>query len=231
MEETGRRRQAGTSRQQNDIMGLPVITCSRSLLSALASVLSSLKLKLSERAESSQSMSAVSRVRARAESVSAKRRKLDGSVTDRCQSDERVVARTIYTIIQPLPDFKLIFKIQPFCVCSSDMARNMLCVSFYCSCNRDVYDNQNLKKNLFWNARSLESKVLSVFNERLKESKLRLWASEAGILYSCVFVRSLSVSARRVWDIFFSIYFFLLAIATHKAFVASVISELKFKGI
>ena len=103
-------------------MGLPVITCSRSLRSALASVLSSLKLKLSERAESSQSMSAVSRVRAGAESVSAKRRKLDGSVTDRCQSDERVVARTIYILysIQPLPDFKLIFKIQPFCVCSSD---------------------------------------------------------------------------------------------------------------
>ena len=86
-------------------------------------------------------MSAVRTVRAGAESVSAKRRKLDGSVTDRCQADVRVVARTID--IQPLPDFKLIFKIQPFCVCSSDMARNMLYVSFCSSCNRDVYDNQN----------------------------------------------------------------------------------------
>ena len=121
--------------EQNDIMGLSSLVPSHW---SRPSVLSSLKSKLSQRAES---MSAVSRVRAGAESVSAKRRKLDGSVTDRCQSDERVVARTIY--IQTLPDFKLIFKIQPFCVCSSDMARNMLYVSFCSSCNRDVYDNQN----------------------------------------------------------------------------------------
>ena len=61
--------------------------------------------------------------------MSAKRRKLAGSVTDRCQSDVRVVARTID--IQPLPDFKLIFKIQPFCVCSSDSGTKLaLCLFF-----------------------------------------------------------------------------------------------------
>ena len=54
------------------------------------------------------------------ESVSAKRRKLDGSVTDRCQYDVRVAARTIHGHCVPLPDFKLIFKIQSFCVCSFD---------------------------------------------------------------------------------------------------------------
>ena len=84
---------------------------------------------------------------AQSESVSAKRRKLAGSVTDRCQSDVRVVARTID--IQPLPDFKLIFKIQPFCVCSSDSGTKLaLCLFFVTGTERDVYDNQNSKNLL-----------------------------------------------------------------------------------
>ena len=160
-------------------------------------------------------MSAVRTVRAGAESVSAKRRKLDGSVTDRCQADERVVARTID--IQPLPDFKLIFKIQPFCVCSSDSGtKHALCL-FFVPVVIEMFMTIKILKNLWRNVRSRESKVLvvlGVFNERLKESKLGLRASEAGILLSGVFVRPLSVSAHRVWDIF---YIFLFAKATQEA--------------
>ena len=102
--------ETGTVRHQNDIMGLssPVPAHWSRL-----SVLSSLKLKLSERAES---MSAVS---TESEPEQNQCQQNGGNWMEAWPIEWRTRgARTIY--IQTLPDFKLIFKIQPFCVCSSD---------------------------------------------------------------------------------------------------------------